>query len=78
MTPFYCVMFGEKSISEPVLTTDRLYQALWAIAALAKVAPQIEVRLRVIADRNLSSVQVLTVTGGRWLVDGAGAHQEAA
>lgn len=75
---FYAVMFGDMCDSELVFTTTYGWQALYAIEALANVAPEHQVRLRVFTTEAPQSVRVLTVHRGRWRVHGAIADQEVA
>lgn len=74
----YIVMFGDRSVSEPILTTDWPWQALYAIDSIGKVAPEIEVRLRVMPHDTLESVSVLTVLRGKWIVPGVSKLQQEA
>lgn len=74
----YTVMFGDMSISEPIVSTQLPWQALWAIDGLSKVAPDIEVRLR-INDGDRPSWNVsLAVKQGRWRCPGVSKLQQEA
>lgn len=70
---FFVLMAGDRSTSEPVFASKEAWRVLWAIESLARVAPDLPLRMR-----NDSSECVLEVLGERWRVPGAAARQEAA